>query len=272
MNTYVNIELRPRAPGVQDEPPGARAALTMLAPPPERATGAAIIVCPGGGYVMHAEHEAEPLAEWLCELGITAFILRYRLHPQHKHPAALDDLARAVRVVRAKAGTWGIDPQRIGTLGFSAGGHLVSMLATLAATEAVAADPELPQSAQPDLQILIYPVINLQSVGGHEWCGEALFGPAPTPELLERFSTHLNVSPQTPPAFLMHAADDSVSCAHSLLYAAALQAHGVPFALHIAERGGHGFGMGQSDPLVSWWPERCAAWLGEHGFAALDHH
>ena len=241
--------------------------LSMFAPEQAIATGAAVIVLPGGGYVVHAEHEAEPVAEWLRGLGITAFVLRYRLHPHGKHPAALADAARAIRVVRANAASFGVDPQRIGVLGFSAGGHLASMLATLVGSADMPGGDDLAHiNARPDLHVLIYPVISLRANEGHEWCGEALFGRNAKPALLQAHSTHLRVTSATPPAFLMHAADDTVSVANSLLYATALQAQNVPFALHISERGGHGFGLGTGDALVDWWPKHCAAWLNEHGF------
>ena len=266
--SYMPIMLWPEATQAEITASGGEApSLTMLAADPAKASGAAVIVFPGGGYVVHAEHEAEPVAEWLAALGITAFILRYRLHPNYKHPAALHDAARAVRIVRSQASEFGVDPGRIGVLGFSAGGHLASMLST----QFSSADTLLPghaetASARPDLQILLYPVISLFGSAGHNWCAEALFGPNADPQLLERFSSHTQVTPETPPAFLLHTADDDVSCMNSLLMAQALKGSGVPFELHLYERGGHGYGLAQADPYLAGWPTRCEAWLQAQGF------
>lgn len=235
--------------------------LTMHAANPERANGAAVLVFPGGGYVVHAEHEAEPVAEWLSGLGFTAFVLRYRLHPQHKHPAALQDAAQAIRVVRASSVEWNIDPNHIGVLGFSAGGHLASVIATSYDANEVQTSGDRPLSARPDFQILIYPVISLQGEGAHTWSAEALFGPNHDPALAERWSSHRRVTKDTPPAFLVHTADDNVSCQNSLLMAQALTRAGVPFELHIYPRGGHGYGLAHNDPTLGDWPKRCAAWL-----------
>lgn len=231
---------------------------------PQHANGSAVLVFPGGGYVVHAEHEAEPVAEWLAGLGFVAFVLRYRLHPNHKHPAALQDAAQALRTVRAAAVEWNVDPQRIGVLGFSAGGHLAATLATnYDAEEAKQGTPLDHISARPDFQVLVYPVITLHGEGAHVWCAEALFGPNPDQALAERWSSHRCVTEQTPPAFLVHTADDDVSCMNSLLMAQALKRASVPFELHIYERGGHGYGLAPDDPVLGDWPTRCAAWLAK---------
>jgi acetyl esterase/lipase len=230
-------------------------------------SGAAMIVCPGGGYVVHADHEAEPIAEWLNGLGITAFVLRYRLAPHHHHPAMLDDATRALRIVRAHAADWALDPQRVGMLGFSAGGHLTSMLSTHYQNGDPEASDTIDQvSSRPDLQVLIYPVISLKGPEGHDWCCQCLLGKEPDPAMVDFLSSHLQVTKETPPAFLMHTADDGVSCMNSLLMAEALRRAEVPFELHLYEQGGHGYGLGTNDPLVSDWPKRCAIWLERHGW------
>ncbi|NOK58069.1 MAG: Acetyl esterase/lipase [Chloroflexi bacterium AL-W] len=245
--------------------------LVRYTPEPSNASGAAIIICPGGGYVVHAAHESDPVAQWLVSLGITAFVLYYRLAPQYTHPAMLEDAARAMRFVRAHATEWYIDPARIGILGFSAGGHLASLLATHYDAGNPAADDAVERvSCRPDLTILIYPVITLQPPYGHDWCRECLIGQTPPAELVANLSTHLHVTTDTPPSFLVHTADDQVPCENSLLMAQALSQAQVPFELHLYERGGHGYGLAPDDPIVGTWPTRCAAWLQQHGFCTAQ--
>lgn len=250
-----------------DDAGRAAATLTPFLPPPEQASGAAMIICPGGGYVVLAPHEGEPVARWLAGHGIAAFVLHYRLAPQHRHPAMLQDAARAVRTVRAHAAQWQIDPTRVGVLGFSAGGHLASLLMTHNDSgDPRAADPLEQISARPDLAVLVYPVITLQAPHGHAGCCNSLLGIDPDPAAVAALSSHLQVTADTPPAFLVHTADDGVSCMHSLLLAQALSAAGVPFALHLYERGGHGYGLAENEPLLGIWPSLCIAWLRQHGF------
>jgi len=254
-------------------PPGygdgaAKPSLAIFEPPAERATGAAIVVCPGGGYMKLAGHEAEPVAQWLTSLGITAALLRYRLGPQQRHPAMLQDAQRAVRTVRFHAARWKVDPGRIGILGFSAGGHLASSAAThFDAGDIGAADPVERASSRPDLAILIYPVITLEGPFAHAGSRTNLLGSTPGAELVSMLSSHRQVSPDTPPMFLVHgSADQSVPCENSLLMAGALSRARVPFELHIYEGGAHGFGMQPTARGVSAWTERCAEWLRARGF------
>lgn len=232
------------------------------------ASGAAMIVCPGGGYRGLADHEGEPVAEWLAGLGIESFVLRYRLGPRHTHPAMLDDASRALRTVRARADEWDIDPARIGILGFSAGGHLASTLAThFDMGNRHSPDPIERQSSRPDAVVLIYPVITLQAEFTHMGSRLNLLGPEPHADLLALLSNETQVTPQTPPAFLVHTTDDAgVPCENSLQYALALRQAGVPCELHLYAHGPHGFGMGTNDPVLSTWPGHCAAWLGGLGF------
>ena len=254
-------------------PPGqgddeARPSLAIFEPPPGRATGAAIVVCPGGGYTNLADHEGEPVAQWLVSLGITAALLRYRLGPQSRHPAMLQDAQRAVRTLRLHAARWGVDPGRIGILGFSAGGHLASSAAThFDAGDPRAADPVERASSRPDLAILIYPVITLEGPFAHAGSRTNLLGSTPDEDLVRMLSSDRQVSPATPPTFLVHgSADAGVPCENSLLMAAALSRARVPFELHIYEGGAHGFGMQPTAPGVSPWTERCAEWLRVRGF------
>ena len=236
---------------------------------PEQPTGAAVVVCPGGGYAGLAPHEAEPVAAWLNSLGVTAFVLRYRLGPKYHHPCELQDAARAIRTVQARAAEWGVDPQRIGILGFSAGGHLASTGGThFEAGDPNAADPIERVSSRPDLMVLIYPVITLSGPYAHLGSRDNLLGPEPPAELVELLSSEKQVTPGTPPTFLVHTAGDTgVPCENSLLFAAALRAAGVPVELHLFERGEHGFGLGGDDPVLSMWPQLCAGWLRGRGFA-----
>jgi len=242
--------------------------LTAYLPPEGAANGAAIVICPGGGYGMLADHEGEPVAQWLNTLGVTAFVLRYRLAPQSRHPHMWEDAARALRSVRAQAGELGLDADRIGILGFSAGGHLASTLAThFDAGRPEAADPIERVSCRPDLAVLIYPVITLQEPFAHLGSRHNLLGADADPALVEDLSNHLRVSAQTPPCFLVHTAEDAgVPPENSLLMALALSASHVPFELHIYERGPHGFGLGGDDPILSDWPDRCAVWMTARGF------
>jgi len=241
--------------------------LTPYLPPREKATGAAIVVCPGGGYDHLAEHEGGPVAEWLNSLGIAAFVLKYRLGPRYHHPAPLQDAARAIRLVRSRAAEWQIDPQRIGILGFSAGGHLASTIAThFDGGRPGDADVIERVSSRPDLLILIYPVITMKEKA-HAGSKLKLLGENPSPELVAQLSNEEHVTRETPPTFLVHAmSDPGVPVENSLMFAGALRRAGVPREIHLYERGGHGFGLAKDDPVLSTWPDRCVTWLRLHGF------
>jgi acetyl esterase/lipase len=242
--------------------------LTLYLPQPDKATGVAIIICPGGGYLTLAEHEGRPVAEWLNSIGIAAFVLKYRHAPRYRYPAPIEDAARAIRTVRARAAEWGVSKDRIGILGFSAGGHLASTIAThFDYGRAGASDPIERTSSRPDLLILIYPVITMRSQAyTHQGSKRNLLGENPSPELVQLLSNEEHVSKQTPPTFLIHTVEDAaVPYENSLLFAAALRKAGVPHELHIYERGRHGFGLAVSDPILSSWTKRCADWLRLHG-------
>src|SRR6266480_3494352 len=255
------------APGSLGNEPGDIPTLTPYLPPKEKATGAAVIVCPGGGYTHLAEHEGGPVAEWLNSIGVTAFVLKSRLGPRYHHPAPLQDAARAIRTVRARATEWNIDPKRIGILGFSAGGHVASTIGThFDSGKPDAFDPIERVSSRPDLMILIYPVITMREFA-HAGSRRMLLGENPSSDLVALLSNEEQVTKETPPAFLVHTANDpAVPVENSLRFAEAMTKAGVPFELNIYERGPHGFGLGGKDPMLSTWPQRCADWLRAHGF------
>lgn len=254
------------APGALGSAPDDIPTLTPFIPK-EHANGAAVIVCPGGGYTRLADHEGKPVAEWLNTLGITAFVLKYRLGPKYHHPAPLQDAARAVRLIRARAAEWKLDPKRVGILGFSAGGHVASTIGThFDAGQTNATDAIERVSSRPDLLVLIYPVITMGEFT-HGGSKKQLLGDNPTGEMVKLLSNDLQVTKETPPTFLVHTANDAgVPVENSLQFAEALRKAGVPFEMHIYERGRHGFGMGGNDPILSTWPARCADWLKLNGF------
>ncbi len=256
------------APGAQGQAEADIPTITVYSPPEGKANGGAVVVCPGGGYGMLADHEGRPVAEWLNTIGVTGIVLKYRLGPRYHHPVEMGDAARALRTVRAKAKEWGLDPQRIGILGFSAGGHLASTAAThFDDGDPHAADPIDRESSRPNAAILIYPVISLQPPYGHMGSRENLLGKTPADALVELLSNEKHVTAQTPPTFLVHTADDEgVPCENSLEFALACRKAGVPVELHLYAHGPHGFGMAPNDPVLGAWPAACAAWLKTRGF------
>ncbi|HEX8148451.1 MAG TPA: alpha/beta hydrolase [Pyrinomonadaceae bacterium] len=263
------------APGALGKEAADVPTLTPYLVPKGRATGAAVVICPGGGYGHLADHEGRPVAEWLNSVGVTAFVLKYRLGPRYRHPSMLQDAGRAIRTVRARAAEWGLDPERVGILGFSAGGHLASTAGThFDAGRADAADPVERVSSRPSLMILVYPVITMRE-RTHAGSKKNLLGENPSPELVALLSNEEQVTKETPPAFLVHTMTDAaVPVENTLMFVAALRKAGVPFELHLYERGPHGFGLGTArgdkpaDPILSTWPARAADWLRLHNFAA----
>ena len=238
---------------------------------PAMATGAAIVICPGGGYGGLAPHEGFQYALWLNEQGITGFVLKYRLGSGgYRHPAMLQDAARAVRYVRANAEKWKLDSKRIGVMGSSAGGHLASTILThFDAGDANAKDLIDRISSRPDLGILCYAVISMGPLT-HAGSKKNLLGPDPSPELVELLSNEKQVTRETPPCFVWHTWEDSaVKVENALEFAAALRRNSVPFSLHIYPKGRHGLGLGtgQWDPASRLpWTTECALWLKEQGF------
>ena len=234
------------------------------------AIGAAVVVCPGGGYGGLAGHEGHDYAQWLNQQGLTAFVLKYRLGSQgYRHPIMLQDAARAVRLVRARAEEWKVDPKRVAIMGSSAGGHLASTLLTHfdggnpSATDAVER-----QSSRPDLGILCYPVISMGAYT-HQGSKNNLLGKEPTEELVKLLSNELQVTSNTPPCFIWHTWEDkAVKVENSLQFASALQRAGVSFDLHVYEKGRHGIGLADKAPYgnVHPWAKDLVFWLKGRGF------
>jgi acetyl esterase/lipase len=245
--------------------------LTVYLAEPDKATGAAMVICPGGGYAGLAAHEGEAYARFLNESGIAGFVLKYRLGSSgYRHPAMLQDAARAVRTVRARAAEWQIDPKRVGIMGSSAGGHLASTLLTHFDTgDPAAKDPIEQQSSRPDLGVLCYAVITMGEFT-HQGSKRNLLGPSPSKELVRSLSNELQVTPQTAPCFIWHTWEDkTVPVENSLQFAEALRKAGVPFDLHIYEKGPHGLGLGTRDwdPAKRHpWTRDLVYWLGVQGF------
>jgi acetyl esterase/lipase len=230
---------------------------------------AAIVVLPGGGYSGRAPHEGEPIARWLNKIGLSSFVLDYRVAP-NRHPIPLFDAQRAIRWVRAHAAECGVDPTRVGILGFSAGGHLAATAATrFDGGNPVEKDPVERQSSRPDAVILCYPVISFVDEDRHSGSMTNLLGPNPDAKVRRELSAELQVGALTPPTFLWHTAEDSgVPVRNSLIFADALARNGIPFALHVYPKGAHGLGLATGSGYTEQWTEACAGWLAEIGFRA----
>ena len=227
-----------------------------------------MLILPGGGYGGLAGHEGKGYAEWLVAQGVTCYVLQYRLGSHgYRHPVMLNDAARALRTVRAWARRDGLDPDRIGIIGSSAGGHLASTLLThFDAGQADAADPIEHESSRPDLGILCYPVITLETYT-NQGSKNNLLGKNPSPELVKFLSNEQQVTAQTPPCFIWHTVEDqAVPVENSLLFADALRRAGAPFDLHIYEKGKHGLGLPSHGAGAPPWDADCLYWLGQRGF------
>lgn len=258
------------APGALGKSTNDIPTLTPFLPAAGTATGAAIVICPGGGYGGLANHEGADYALYLNQHGITAFVLKYRLGSHgYRHPRMLEDAQRAIRTVRTRAAEWTLDVKRIGIMGSSAGGHLASTALThFDAGRPDATDPIDRQSSRPDLGILCYPVITMGS-NTHQGSKNNLLGKDPSPELIEFLSSEKQVTAATPPCFIWHTAEDKgVKVENSLEFAAALQTHGVPFDLHVYQKGRHGIGLADKAPFTNAhpWSKDLVFWLKEQGF------
>ena len=256
------------APNAKGSEPTDIPTITPFPAPRELASRAAVVVFPGGGYSHLSEiKEGSDVARWLNSLGITAFVLKYRLGMTYHQPNQLLDAARAVRYVRANADRWDIDPAKIGIIGFSAGGHLASTLGThFDSGKSNSADPIERVSSRPDLMMLLYPVITMGEFA-HAGSKRNLLDENPSDDLVKQYSNELHVSSDTPPAFLVHTmTDTAVPVENSLMFVQALRKAKVPVEFHLYEKGPHGFGLAPADPVLASWTARCADWLTLHGF------
>ncbi|HEX8313956.1 MAG TPA: alpha/beta hydrolase [Flavisolibacter sp.] len=242
--------------------------ITVYLPTKRTATGQAVIICPGGGYGgLSYNWEGSDPARLLSAKGIAAIVLKYRL-PNAKsnitpHLSPLADAKRAIRIVRANATRWNIKKDRVGIMGFSAGGHLASTLAThFDAGDAAAADSIERQPSRPDFAVLVYPVISMSKPIMHAGSRNNLIGATPDSSLARLYSNELQVTKETPPTFLIHATDDKgVPVENSLLFYQALKDNNVPTEMHIYPYGGHGFGLAVGRGYLETWTERLAEWM-----------
>ena len=235
--------------------------ITVFHPSDETNNGAAVIICPGGGYqILAFEKEGTMIAQWLANNGITGVVLKYRLPDatimENMSLGPLDDFIQAMKIVKKNAREWGVDNQKIGVMGFSAGGHLAASASTLLADH---------KNVLPDFSILIYPVISMKDSIGHRGSRNNLLGLNPTIERIHDFSLDEQVTEDTPPAFIVHASDDkAVLAENSVLYYRSLLLNNIPAELHLYQTGGHGFGKSASGTHASW-PEQCLMWMKARG-------
>ena len=256
------------APNAVGKEPQDIPTITPYLAPKETATGAAVLVLPGGGYTKLSDvKEGSDIAKWLNSLGISAFVLKYRLGPRYSQPNPLLDAARAMRTVRSKAKEWNIDAGRVAILGFSAGGHLASTLGTHFDAGKPDSKDEIERvSSRPDAMILLYPVITMGEFT-HAGSKKYLLGENPTPELIKLYSNELQVTKETPPTFIFHTMTDAtVPVENAMFFASALRKNGVPFEFHLYEQGPHGVGLAPTNPYLASWAARCADWLVLRGF------
>lgn len=242
--------------------------ISVYTPPAGEANGAAVVVCPGGGYGgLAIGHEGHDIGEWFNSFGVTAFVLQYRHAPNYKHPIPLQDAQRALRTVRTRAKEWNLDTNRIGIMGFSAGGHLASTAGThFDKGKPDAKDPIDRASSRPDFLILCYPVISFASEFTHKGSRRNLLGDKPEPKLVENLSNETQVTKETPPTFLFHTSEDkAVPPQNSILFYLALRKAGIPAEMHIYEHGRHGLGLATNVPAVNSWSKRCEEWLQSRG-------
>ena len=244
--------------------------LWVYLPDSVKANGTAVIICPGGSYRgLAIGHEGEDVARWFNSLGIVGIVLKYRLPSdsimEEKSIGPLQDVQKSIRIVRRRSREWGIDPHRIGIMGFSAGGHLAATASTM--YDECVYELTDTTSARPDFSLLIYGVLSMQRSITHQGSFESLLGKDADSALVEKFSNELHVDKWTPPALLVHAADDHVvPVENSIRFFQALEKHSIPAELHIYEHGGHGFGLAPNGGTESAWPEACARWLRAHGW------
>jgi acetyl esterase/lipase len=244
--------------------------LYVFFPPKDSSVHTAVIICPGGAYARLAiDHEGIDAAKWLTHFGITGIVLKYRLPSdtimKEKSIGPLQDVQEAIRIVRRKSVEWNLDPREIGVMGFSAGGHLAATASTLYGKKTY--DATDTTSARPDFSILIYGVISMQNKFGHEGSRKNLLGTHPDSAFVDLFSAELQVDAETPPAFIVHSANDpTVPVASSIAYFSALKKYSIPAELHIYETGGHGYGITGKGGTESHWTDACLNWMKAHGY------
>ena len=257
------------APGAKGDAAADKPTLTIYLADEAKANGAAVVICPGGGYGgLAVDHEGHAIAKWLNSIGAAGFICEYRHRGKgYGHPAPLQDAQRAIRTVRARAAEWKIDPARIGIIGFSAGGHLASTAGThFDEGDPSVQDPIARASCRPDFLILCYPVIAFDEPFTHRGSQRNLLGNDADPALVRSLSNEKQVTSRTPPTFLFHTdADKGVPAENSVVFYLALRRAGVPAELHVFQRGRHGLGLAADTPGTSAWPKCCQAWLRGRG-------
>lgn len=242
---------------------------TLIIYKPQNANGTSVVIFPGGGYDhLSMNKEGNKAAEWLNSLGITAFVLKYRLPNDKimtdKSSGPLQDAQEAIRIIRRNSIEWKLDKNRIGVLGFSAGGHLAATLSTHFNENTYPSNDSI--SSRPDFAVLIYPVISMKKEIVHKGSRLNLLGNNPSKKIIEKFSNELQVTSETPPTFLVHATDDkSVVVENSINYYLALKKNAIPTEIHLYEKGGHGFGLGVKD-TSQFWTSDCVSWLKNHNF------
>jgi acetyl esterase/lipase len=244
--------------------------ISVFLPARWHASGAGMVICPGGAYkLLMSSYEGEDIARWLNSFGVAGFVLKYRIAPRYRYPAPLLDAQRAVRYVRYHSAEFGIRPDRIGIMGFSAGGHLASTVIThFQRDNHEASDAVDRVSSRPDFAILAYPIVTFRDPWTHQESVHNLLGPSPNPALIDELSNELHVTPDTPPTFLFHTGHDSpVPPENSLMFYAALRKAGVPAELHIYAEGPHGVGLANGHgkafrvPSLLSWPLLAEEWL-----------
>lgn len=241
--------------------------LTIYLPPKEKANGSAVVICPGGGYgALVMGKEGFAIAEYFAKQGVAAFVLKYRLPEEKimkdKSIGPLQDAQQAITLIRQHARQWNVDTARVGIMGFSAGGHLASTAGTHFNHPVIAVKPQV--SVRPDFMILVYPVISMTDSLGHRGSRDNLLGKNPSPQKIQLFSNELQVTAQTPPAFLIHAGDDKVvDVDNSISFYEALRHKKIPAEMHIYPKGDHGFVLKMP---VEEWMNVCTKWMKHSGF------
>ncbi len=241
---------------------------------PDSANGSSILICPGGGYGHLADkHEGSDIAKYFNDRGFDAFVLHYRLNnfaqQGHRYPAQYNDVTTAMRIIKSRSKEWKLDPEKVGVIGFSAGGHLASTLGTMIKPANRKSGVALERfSTRPAFMLLIYPVISMSTKYAHRGSVENLVGKNPELSLLDSLSTDTRVTPQTPPTFIVFSTDDNVvPVENGIMFYEALRKNGVPGSIHVYDHGGHGYGMAPNDAVLNSWPGLSVEWLRRQGYA-----